>query len=162
MSRVGPRQDALDRMARLRKSGFWAHLNRARSGNENESADGFGRGGEKRVWDTRLANRRQYSAEEKIRIVVAGRRGEDSLAALCRKQGINQNLYYHWSNSATGKLEIIRLVEQSSVHGSGGSLSVREGLARLQRASLQSGSKLERLPAHVLPQSRHQLDRRII
>ena len=52
---------------------------------------------EKRVRDIRWATRRQYSAEEKIRIVIAGLRGEDSIAELCRKEGINQNLYYRWS-----------------------------------------------------------------
>src|ERR1700685_2605753 len=52
---------------------------------------------EKRVRDIRRATRRQYSAEEKVRIVIAGLRGEDSVAELCRKQGINQNLYYRWS-----------------------------------------------------------------
>ena len=49
---------------------------------------------EQRVRDIRRATRRQYSAEEKIRIVIAGLRGEDSIAELCRKEGINQNLYY--------------------------------------------------------------------
>ena len=52
---------------------------------------------EQRVRDIRRATRRQYSAEEKIRIVIAGLRGEDSIAELCRKEGINQNLYYRWS-----------------------------------------------------------------
>ena len=52
---------------------------------------------EKRIRDIRRATRRQYSAEEKIRIVIAGLRGEDSIAELCRKEGINQNLYYRWS-----------------------------------------------------------------
>ena len=47
--------------------------------------------------DSRRATRRQYSAEEKVRIVIAGLRGEDSVAELCRKEGINQNLYYRWS-----------------------------------------------------------------
>ena len=41
--------------------------------------------------------RRQFSAEEKIRIVLEGLRGEDSIAELCRKEGIAQNLYYRWS-----------------------------------------------------------------
>ena len=45
---------------------------------------------EKRVRDIRRATRRQYSAEEKIRIVIAGLRGEDSVAELCRKEGINK------------------------------------------------------------------------
>jgi len=52
---------------------------------------------EKAVRDIRRATRRHYSAEEKIRIVLAGLRGEDSIAELCRKEGINQNVYYRWS-----------------------------------------------------------------
>jgi transposase len=52
---------------------------------------------EKTVRDIRRATRRQYSAEEKVRIVIAGLRGEDSIAELCRTEGINQNLYYRWS-----------------------------------------------------------------
>ena len=52
---------------------------------------------EKTVRDIRRATRRNYSAEEKIRIVLEGLRGEDSIAELCRKEGINQNLYYRWS-----------------------------------------------------------------
>jgi len=52
---------------------------------------------EKVVKDIRRATRKQYSAEEKIRIVLEGLRGEDSIAELCRKEGINQNLYYRWS-----------------------------------------------------------------
>jgi transposase len=52
---------------------------------------------EKRVRDIRRATRRQYSAEDKIRILIAGLRGEDSIAELYRKEGINQNLYYRWS-----------------------------------------------------------------
>jgi transposase-like protein len=52
---------------------------------------------EKRVQDIRRPTRRQYSAEEKIRIVIAALRGDDSIAELCRKEAINQNLYYRWS-----------------------------------------------------------------
>ena len=52
---------------------------------------------DKAVRDIRRATRRHYSAEEKIRIVLQGLRGEDSIAELCRKEGINQNLYYRWS-----------------------------------------------------------------
>ncbi len=49
------------------------------------------------IRDIRRATRRQYSAEEKIRIVLEGLRGEESIAELCRKEGINQNRYYRWS-----------------------------------------------------------------
>ena len=52
---------------------------------------------EKTARDIRRATRRHHSAEEKIRIVLEGLRGEDSIAELCRKEGINQNLYYRWS-----------------------------------------------------------------
>ena len=45
----------------------------------------------------RRATRKHYSAEEKIRIVLTGLRGEDSIAELCRREGISQNLYYRWS-----------------------------------------------------------------
>jgi transposase-like protein len=55
---------------------------------------------EKTVRDIRRATRRHHSAEEKIRIVLEGLRGEDSIAELCRKEGINQNLYYRWSRSS--------------------------------------------------------------
>ncbi len=61
-------------------------------------ADTHSEEAEKAVRDIRRATRRQYSAEETVRIVVAGLRGEDSIAELCRKEGINQNLYYRWSN----------------------------------------------------------------
>ena len=55
------------------------------------------RGAELTVRDIRRATRRKFSAEEKIRIVLEGLRGEDSIAELCRKEGIAQNLYYRWS-----------------------------------------------------------------
>ncbi len=47
--------------------------------------------------DIRRATRRHFSAEEKIRVVLEGLRGEDSIAELCRREGIVQNLYYRWS-----------------------------------------------------------------
>lgn len=52
---------------------------------------------EKTVETIRRNTRRQYSAEEKIRIVIEGLRGEDSVAELCRREGIAQSLYYKWS-----------------------------------------------------------------
>src|SRR5436305_10792193 len=45
----------------------------------------------------RRVTRRHFSAEDKIRIVLEGLRGEDSIAELCRREGIVQNLYYRWS-----------------------------------------------------------------
>ena len=49
------------------------------------------------IKEIRRATRRQFSAEEKIRIALSGSRGEDSIAELCRREGIVQNLYYRWS-----------------------------------------------------------------
>ena len=49
------------------------------------------------VREIRRATRRHFSAEDKIRIVLEGLRGEDSIAELCRREGIVQNLYYRWS-----------------------------------------------------------------
>ena len=52
---------------------------------------------ERVVKDIRRATRRHFSAEDKIRIVLEGLRAEDSIAELCRKDGIAQSLYYTWS-----------------------------------------------------------------
>ena len=52
---------------------------------------------EKTIKDIRRATRKQYSAEEKIRIVLDGLRGEETIAELCRREGISQGLYYSWS-----------------------------------------------------------------
>ena len=45
----------------------------------------------------RRKTRRKYSAEEKIRMVMEGLRGEETVAALCRREGISQSMYYKWS-----------------------------------------------------------------
>ena len=52
---------------------------------------------EKLVKDIRRRTRKKYSSEEKIRIVLEGMRGEESIAELCRREGLNQNVYYRWS-----------------------------------------------------------------
>ncbi len=52
---------------------------------------------EQHVKSIRRATRKQYSAEEKIRVVLEGLRGEQSIAELCRREGIAQSLYYSWS-----------------------------------------------------------------
>ena len=56
-----------------------------------------GESAEKIVQDIRRKTRRRFSAEEKIRIVLEGLRGEESIATLCRREGIVTNLYYRWS-----------------------------------------------------------------
>jgi transposase len=52
---------------------------------------------ESKVREIRRKTRRKFSAEEKIRIVLEGLRGEDSIVELCRREGISPNLYYNWS-----------------------------------------------------------------
>jgi transposase len=49
------------------------------------------------IKDIRRATRKHHSAEDKIRIVLEGLRGEESIAALCRREGIAESLYYSWS-----------------------------------------------------------------
>ncbi len=52
---------------------------------------------ERLVKNIRRATRKHYSAEEKIRVVLDGLRGESSIAELCRREGIAEGLYYSWS-----------------------------------------------------------------
>ena len=54
-------------------------------------------GADKAIKDIRRATRKQYSAEEKIRIVLDGLRGEETISELCRREGIAQSIYYKWS-----------------------------------------------------------------
>ena len=71
---------------------------RQKSGTRESSSEGI-------VWNIRWATRKQYPADEKIRIALDDLRGEASIAELYRKVGINQNLYYRWSKDylETGK-----------------------------------------------------------
>ena len=52
---------------------------------------------ENTVKNIRRRARRKYNAEEKIRVVIEGLRGDLSVAELCRREGITQSLYYKWS-----------------------------------------------------------------
>ena len=61
-----------------------------KSGTSKDAAD-------KLVKNIRRKTRRLHATEEKIRIVLAGLRGEESIAALCRREGIRESLYYSWS-----------------------------------------------------------------
>ncbi|SFF38982.1 transposase, partial [Spirosoma endophyticum] len=49
------------------------------------------------IKDIQRQTRRQYTAEEKIRIVLEGLQGEQSVAEICRREGLNTNIYYRWS-----------------------------------------------------------------
>ena len=63
---------------------------RQKSGPEKQLAEDASR-------DIRRATRRHFSAEEKIRVVLEGLRGEESIAELCRREGIASSMYYGWS-----------------------------------------------------------------
>src|SRR5215207_8112558 len=82
---------------------FW-FIVAVRSEDEAEIRAGETAGG-RVVRDLRRATRRQFSAEEKIRIVLEGLRGEESIAELCRREGIASSMYYGWSKDflAAGK-----------------------------------------------------------
>ena len=75
------------------------------------------------IKDIRRATRKQYSSEEKIRIVLEGLRGEESIAALCRREGIAESLYYTWSKEflEAGKKRLAgdtqRQATSNEVHG---------------------------------------------
>jgi transposase len=96
VSRLPPRRQQYQKRRTSSYKDFWLIVAfqgakmRQKSGPVKEPA-------EKVVKDIRRATRRQFSAEEKIRIVLEGLRGEESIAELCRREGIVQNLYYRWS-----------------------------------------------------------------
>ena len=71
------------------------------------------------VKEIRRATRKQYSAEEKIRIVLDGLRGEYSIAELCRREGIAESLYYSWSKEflEAGKRRLSGDTERSATSG---------------------------------------------
>ena len=73
----------------VHRSLYGAKMNK-KSGTSKDAAD-------KLVKNIRRKTRRLHATEEKIRIVLAGLRGDESIAALCRREGISESLYYSWS-----------------------------------------------------------------
>jgi transposase len=93
---------------------------------------------EKVVKEIRRATRKHYSAEEKIRIVLEGLRGEDSIAELCRREGLASNIYYRWSKDflEAGKKrlagDVVREATSDEVKGlRQESLALKEAVADL-------------------------------
>src|SRR5258708_9281975 len=93
---------------------------------------------EKTVRDIRRATRRHHSAEEKIRIVLERLRGEDSIAELCRKEGINHSLYYRWSKEflEAGKK---RLADDTAREATSDEVNERQAEARQLKETLAEG-----------------------
>ena len=74
---------------------------------------------EKVVRDIRHKTRRKHSTEEKIRIILEGLRGEEGIAALCRREGIAESLYYSWSKEflEAGKKRLAGMLRHSKPGG---------------------------------------------
>ena len=79
---------------------------------------------EARVREIRRKTRRRFSAEEKIRIVLEGLKGEESVAELCRREGISPNLYYNWSKEflEAGKRRLLGDTKREASSGEVGAL----------------------------------------
>ena len=75
------------------------------------------------VKDIRRRTRKKYSSEEKIRIVLDGLRGEDSISNLCRREAIPANLYYRWSKDISWKLGRKRLMGDTAREASSGEVT---------------------------------------
>ncbi len=89
-------------------------------GTSKDAADKLVRGIKRRT-------RKHYSAEEKIHIVLAGLRGEESISALCRREGIAEGLYYSWSKEflEAGKQRLAG--DTATGHDAGGEGAARRG-----------------------------------
>ncbi len=94
-------------------------------------------GADKMVGEIKRATRRSRSPEDKIWIVIAGIRGEESIAELCRKKGTHQNLYYQWSKE---------FLEAGKKRLAGDTLSVRHSIGRTQTLFWSSVSMADQLP----------------
>src|SRR5260221_11173661 len=79
---------------------------------------------EETIKDIRRETRRKWNAEEKIRIVLEGLRGVDSIAELCRREGLSSNLYYKWSKEflEAGKARLTGDTKRQANSGEGDSL----------------------------------------
>ena len=79
---------------------------------------------EKVVREIKRKTRRKFTAEEKIRIILEGLRGEESIAAICRREGVHANLYYNWSKSflEAGKKRLLGDITREATSDEVGSL----------------------------------------
>lgn len=81
------------------------------------------------VREIKRNTRKRYNSEEKIRIVLEGLRGEESIAELCRKEGINPNTYYKWSKEflEAGKKRLQGDTEREATSSEVGDLKTENG-----------------------------------
>jgi transposase len=88
----------------------------------------------KAVRDIKRRRRRKFGPEDKIRIVLQGLRGEDSIAELCRREGLHQNQYYRWSKEflEAGRKRLAGDIEREAT--SGEVKALREEAVQLKEA----------------------------
>jgi transposase len=94
------------------------------------------------VREIKRKTRRKYSSEEKIRIVLEGLRGEQTIAELCRREGISPNLYYNWSKEflEAGKRRLMGDTKREATSGE---------VTDLRRENLQLKEMLAELALRV-------------
>jgi len=112
---------------------------------------------EKAVREIRRKTRRRFSAEEKIHIVIEGLRGEESIASLCRREGIAANLYYRWSKEflEAGKKRLLGDTKREA--SSSEVTDLRQENARLKElveTALSGGSLMSRAESGSIPSAR--------
>src|SRR3954466_15273043 len=114
---------------------------RQKSGTEKRPAETV-------IKDIRRATRKHYGAEDKIRIVLEGLRGEESIAALCRREGIAESLYYNWSK------EFLEAGKKRLAGGGAGAATSDEGKAlRKQAGDLKQVVAEQALELRILKKS---------
>ena len=102
------------------------------------------------VRDIKRKTRKKYTAEEKIRIILEGLRGEVSLASICRREGISPNLYYRWSKDflEAGKKRLLGDTQREAT-----SIEVTE--LRQENEQLKQVVTEQQLKLRVLKKSLH-------
>ena len=90
--------------------------------------------------DIRRQNRRHYSAEEKIRIVLEGLRGEENISELCRREGIAASMYYGWSKE---------FLEAGKRRLAGGRSKIRVKATRRRQSALTKTNRRSSAPGRL-------------
>jgi len=109
-----------------------------------------------KVREIRRRTRRRFGAEEKIRIVLEGLKGEASIAEICRREGISPNLYYSWSKEflEAGKKRLMGDTERQATSGDVGSLRRENEQLKQVVAELTLKNRVLKKSLTGLPDSR--------
>ena len=101
------------------------------------------------IRDIRRATRRHFSAEEKIRVVLEGLRGEESIAELCRREGIASSMYYGWSK------EFLEYWQEAARRRHGARRDLRRGEGSPPRSTSVEGGRGRSHPRKPTAQKKH-------